>query len=63
MLTDWKVLFIHFILVLFIQSREQNGMTPSLLLRQSACSYELCIGNVLSLMIRMFAVIFESVQF
>jgi hypothetical protein len=33
-LTEWKVLFVHFILTLFIQFREQNRVTPSLLLRQ-----------------------------
>jgi hypothetical protein len=26
-LTEWKILFIHFIFMLFIQFREQNGMT------------------------------------
>jgi hypothetical protein len=62
-LTEWKALFIHFILMLFIQSREQNGMTPSLLLRQSACSYEFCINNVFALIIRMFAIVFNQFSF
>ena len=56
MLTEWKVLFIQF--------RRHNGTTlPCLLLRQPAGSFEFCKYNVFTLLIRMFAVDFESVQF